>query len=509
MNSIKIPMKKILLLSLIFFQFSLLSAQDITDGVRYSSGKLDGTARFVSMGGAFTSLGGDLSAINLNPAGSAVFLTNQAAFSFDLSTYKNETDYINGHDSYRNNDLSLNQAGAVFVFNNYDEDATVTRFSLGINYNQSNSFDNRYRATGRSGETIGDYFLDLAQGVPLDLFTLRAGESLADLYAYLGSSAQDFGNTRLQTAYLGYETFLFDPLNPDDMDNTSYYSNISGDNFDHFYERYEKGMNGKVSFNGSVAIEDKFYIGLNLNSHLIDFRQTVIMNESIPGSSTIKEVNFGNFLDTKGEGFSMQIGGIARLGDMFRVGVSYESPTWYRISEETSQILRTVHTEHGELIANPRVTNIFPTYSLRTPGKVNVGVSSIFGDKGLISLDYSYKDYSNIKYTSRGFGEINSMMSDELQAVSTFSAGGEYRFGKFSLRAGFRYEDSPYKDKSIGNLTGYSAGLGYNFGSIQLDFAYDLAKRENDDSLLYTGFSNTANVKNTLSSYVLTLAFPF
>ena len=36
-----------------------------------------GSARFQSMGGAFGALGGDLSAININPAGSAVFIDNQ------------------------------------------------------------------------------------------------------------------------------------------------------------------------------------------------------------------------------------------------------------------------------------------------------------------------------------------------------------------------------------------------------------------------------------------------
>ena len=41
-----------------------------------------GSARFQSMGGAFGALGGDLSAININPAGSAVFIDNQYELSF-------------------------------------------------------------------------------------------------------------------------------------------------------------------------------------------------------------------------------------------------------------------------------------------------------------------------------------------------------------------------------------------------------------------------------------------
>jgi long-subunit fatty acid transport protein len=44
---------------------------------------------------------------------------------------------------------------------------------------------------------------------------------------------------------------------------------------------------------------------------------------------------------------------------------------------------------------------------------------------------------------------------------------------------------SPYKKQNdIGDLTGYSGGLGYNFGSTKLDLSYAYAKEiRNKDSL--------------------------
>ncbi len=501
-------MKKILLIISLFFCVSAIKAQDITDAVRYSLDELDGTARFVSMGGAFGALGGDMSAIKLNPASSAVFLTNQATFSLNMGAYENKTSYLNEENSYRNNNLDLNQGGVVFVFNNYDETATVSRMSFGISYDRTNSFQNRFKAAGQSNETVSDRFLNFAQGVPLGYFIPSNGQSLDGLYSKLGSEEDFFNNNRLQTAYLGYEAYLFDPVDPEDIGNTAYESNVSGNTFNHFYENYERGMNGKISFNGGVALNDQFYLGLNLNSHHIDFRQTSIINEGIPGNSKISEINFGNYLDTKGDGFSMQIGGIARIGDMMRVGLTYESPTWYRISKETSQFLRTKHTEFGEIIVNPQVVNVYPNYSMRTPGRVNASVASVFGNSGLISFDYSYRDYSNTKFTSGRFDAENQEIKDELQAVSTFRVGGEYKIKDFSLRAGYRYEETPYKNKMIGNLIGYSAGLGYNFGGVQIDFAYAWSKRDYNKDLLHTGFSNQAEIKNTLSNYVLTFVFP-
>lgn len=501
-------MKKLFLILMSLLPISWLGAQNITDATRFNMEDLQGSARLMSMGGAFGALGGDVSAIKLNPASSAVFLNNEVAFSFDLSAYKNNTHFEDGSLSYHNNDVDLNQAGVVFVFNNYDESATVSRLSFGITYDKVKSFDNRFKARGTSNETIGDMFLDYAQGVPLDLFTPRSGETLDDLYDYLGYANEGFNNNRLQAAYLGYEAFLFDAVNPNDMNNVDYVSNVGGSSFDHFYEQYEKGLNGKVSFNGGLAIEDRFYLGLNLNSHFIDFRQTTIANERINGNSAIKEINYGNYLDTKGSGFSFQLGGIARLGDMFRVGLTYESPTWYSIKDETSQILRTQHETVGEIYVDPMVINVYPRYSLRTPSKYTGSIAAVFGENGLLSFDYSYKDYAKTKFTSDGFAPVNQDISDNLQAVSTFRAGGEYRLDNLSLRAGFRYETSPYKDNTLGDLQGYSAGLGYDFGSLAIDFGYAWSKRDFNLDLIHTNYSEKADIKNTLSNYVLTLSFP-
>lgn len=502
-------MKKIILIiGIVFFCAESVKAQNITDALRYGSDRLDGTARFMSMGGAFGALGGDMSALKVNPAGSAVFMANQAAFTFDVSAYKNKVSYMEESLDYKNNDVDLNQAGAIFVFNNANEADAISRLSFGVTYDRTNSFDNRFRAQGISNESVSDMFMDFAQGVPLDLLTPMSGESLDDLYGYLGSGNEGFNNNRLQTAYLGYEGFLFDAVDPDDMQNTDYVSNVTGNSFDQVYEQYERGTNAKLGFNGGIAIKDQFYFGLNLNSHIIDFKQTLFINEMVSGNSPIQEINYGNYLDTRGSGFSFDIGGIARVGDMFRVGASYSSPTWYSIREETSQILRTYHRDQGEVIVNPYVVNVYPRYSLRTPGKATGSIAAVFGGSGLISFDYSYQDFSNTKYSSNGFKEVNASMADNLQAVSTYRIGGEYRIKSLSLRGGFRYEDSPYKDDTMGDLTGYSAGLGYDFGGIKIDFAYDLAKRDYNAELLQTGYTNQASIKNSLSSYVLSLVFP-
>ena len=64
---------------------AISSAQNINEALRYGTENLQGTARFQAMGGAFGALGGDLSSLNINPAGSAVF--NNSLFTISGSNY--------------------------------------------------------------------------------------------------------------------------------------------------------------------------------------------------------------------------------------------------------------------------------------------------------------------------------------------------------------------------------------------------------------------------------------
>ena len=113
----KIAMKRhlsfILLLSC-----ALVSAQNINDVLKYSTEDLQGTARYQGMGGAFGALGGDLSALNINPAGSAVFNNTLITFSGTYYNTDNQANYFGTRTSSNVGDTNINQVGGVFVFNN-------------------------------------------------------------------------------------------------------------------------------------------------------------------------------------------------------------------------------------------------------------------------------------------------------------------------------------------------------------------------------------------------------
>ena len=126
-------MKKYISLFAITLCFSAMQAQEVSDAYRYAQDNLNGTARFRAMGGAFGALGGDLSAINVNPAGSVVFANNQISVTASNFNTTNKSNYFGKETSEINNSLDLNQAGAVFVFENTHEDNDWKKLSIAIN----------------------------------------------------------------------------------------------------------------------------------------------------------------------------------------------------------------------------------------------------------------------------------------------------------------------------------------------------------------------------------------
>lgn len=491
---------------------SSVMAQDITDALRYSRDEVQGTARFRSMSGAFGALGGDLSAVSINPAGSSVFTNSHASISVSNISTKNDITYFNGTNSSSESNFDLNQTGAVFIFKNRDVNSPWKKFALGVAYDKTSDFDNSWSARGinTNSGTIGNYFLDNAQGLRLDQISALDGESLSAAYSEI-NRAYGYSN---QQGFLGYESYILEPLSDTD-ENTQYSSNIVGNNFDQEYTYAATGYNGKFSFNASTQLGDHLYLGVNLNSHFINYDKFTDLQEtnSNPGS-LVNSVRFQNSLSTSGSGFSFQVGAIGKINEELRVGLSYNSPTWYNISEETTQYLGTVRNEGSSnltQIIDPLVVNVFPDYKLQTPGKITGSIAYIFGSSGLISFDYSRKDYGNAKFKPTSdayFSTQNDVISNDLKGASTYRLGGEYRIKQVSLRGGYRFEESPYEDDSFyGDLNGFSFGLGYNFGNVKLDLAYDYAQRDYNQQLYSVGLTDAAHLKSKNSSVLLTLGF--
>tara|TARA_R110002033_G_scaffold29812_5_gene66538 strand:+ start:2731 stop:4257 length:1527 start_codon:yes stop_codon:yes gene_type:complete len=506
-------MKKLLMLSIGLLSSSYILAQDITDAVRYSMDEIQGTARFRAMSGAFGALGGDLSSININPASSAIFNNSEASLSLGLFNKKNDITYFNGQNSSSNSNVDLNQLGAAFVFKNVNSNSKWKKFSLSIAYDRSADFDDEWVANGTNTNSIDSYFLTYANNSDIQFSTLKLfpGENIEDAYADIGSLQNGYS---IQQAFLGYWSGILDPENLDDDTNdyeTNYISNVASGNFNQNYLYASNGYNGKLAFNFAADYDDKLFFGINLNSHFINYEKFTRLRETNTNSgSVVNNIGFENLLLTTGSGFSFQLGTIAKITNDFRVGLSYNSPTWYRISDELTQGINSNNAD-PEINYISSITNIYEEYKLQTPGKVTGSIAYIFGKNGLISFDYSVKDYTNSKFkptTDVFFSSLNNQISNELTSSASYKLGGEYRYKQVSFRGGYHFEESPYKNNDFyGDLDGYSFGLGYNFGNFNLDLAYSQSQRDINHQLYNVGLTDTASVQSKYSDFILTLGF--
>lgn len=485
------------------------SAQNINEALRYTTQNLQGTARFQAMGGAFGALGGDMSSLNINPAGSAVF--NNSLITISGSTYdtKNKASYFGNSIDTKTNDLDINQIGAVFVFKSTNSNSDWQKFSLALNYDVVNNFDNEYFVSGNSNQGIDNYFLNFAGGTPFGSILLQDGEFLEEAYLDIGSN-QGF---RTQQTFLGYYGGILDPISEDD-DNTDYISNATYNSVNQDFLRRTAGYNSKFTFNMSSQFKETIYMGASLNFHNVLYTKYDQFTESgYDSSSEIQNTSFDSYLSTEGSGFSFSLGAIAKLNEYVRLGGSYQSPTWYRLNDDFSQRINSDLADSEINFIDFNIVNLFDTYTIKTPSKLTGSLAMVFAKNGLLSFDYGFQDYSKSELrptNDSSFQTVNNQISSELGSVSTFRLGGEYRIAQVSLRAGYRFEQSPYANgNTIGDLNAVSAGIGYNFGGSKLDFALGHSQQDINEQLFDSGTTTPAIINRINTNATLSYTINF
>lgn len=490
-------MKKLLSIIIAGLSFSAIQAQETTaeDALRYAVENLNGSARFRAMGGAFGAVGGDLSSINQNPAGSIFF--NNNIFTVTGSNYnsKNISRYYGTTRNENDNSLDLNQAGVVFVFKNTNPKDDWKKFTIAANYENNNNFNNSIYSAGINPyNSIDKYFLRFANGLPQE-----GGITLQTLeQAYF----EDL-NFIDQQAFLGYQAYIFNPVS-NDLQNSTYVSNVPTSN--NFYQdnyTISTGYDGKLTINFATSYKDRLFLGINLNYHYTDIIKTTSVYESydtVDSSIGLQSVQFDTETHTFGNGYSFNLGAIVKATEGLRLGLAYQSPTWYRLEDEQRQAVIANCPDCGAsqnpVYFNPGITMAYKPYTIQTPGKWTGSIAYVFGKKGLLSIDTSMKDYSSTKFRPKDeYAGLNSYMNNILDNAIEVRVGGEYKYKEYSFRAGYHFDQSPYKvDQTFGDLTGYSGGLGYTFGDSRIDLAYSYDHRNFNYTFLSSGLTDPARV---------------
>lgn len=421
----------------------IMSQSDVA--LLFSLEENNGTARYTAMSGAFGALGGDMSAGDVNPAGLAVFKDSRVSATFGLRKNDLLASYTGNSGGFEDDFFNLHQAGGVLVFDG-NNNSNWSKFALGVNYTLARDFNNFYNVEGNSGNS--------------DIEILEFSERVVNL---------------LDDPFLN-----FDGDNSNDiLYNTSDYQ---------FFENATSGQNEKFTFTLAAKYNENLYLGLSIIAHNVNsFQRTLFEHGGSDDNGNTLDASYLQELRTFGEGIGASFGAIFKPSHETRFGITYQTPIWYNLTDEFFDDLEISLSNTNDLFFLVNDLGI-ADYEFTTPSRFTGSFAYLFGKEGLVSVDYTYKDYQNIKLRPQGdFSEVNRDISQNLKGSSQFKVGAEWRFDKISLRGGYFYEESPFEDAlDSDNIEGYSAGLGIKLGkNTRLDLAYQNRKN--------TGVYNFAN----------------
>jgi len=485
---------------------SLSKAQYIEDAMRFSQTERGSTARFKAIGNASTSLGGDLSSITGNPAGLGFFNSSDVGFSLNYFNDKNDSKYYGTSTSSQSEKFAFDQAGVVFnmpVRGNAYRSSGWLNFNVGVGYAKTNDFNSNFNFEGENNTSSYTNFLTEATDPVFEDWGVNSWLLEVDPDNYYYTSASE--------SLTNYQK------NTDIRSGSQYQTNFAfGANYNN--QLYVGASIGIAGF--SYRSERRFdefgdtksaseFLAINPNSNFLRPENAGLLNAPYT-------LSFSSTQKTNGTGFNGTAGLIYRPDNIFQIGFSATTPTWYVVTDDynmffDSWIDPTDNTETAEYHPNEEV--YYEEYNLRTPYRLNAGVSAKF-ENGLVSADVEYVDYTSMRITTNNQAndsQSTDIINSEYKGAANFRVGGEYRLTPdFLLRAGYNYQGNPYQQISSTKQT-VSAGLGYRISNVYLDLTYLNSTQE----LGYTPYQSAtfptdpATVKNSQDHVLLTFGLKF
>ncbi len=484
-------MKKKMLLAAAVTVCGLAQAQDIYKMEMFSGADLNGTARFVGMGGSMGAIGADISTMSTNPAGIGLFRRSEVSGTASLNVQTNARDCMDRSKTK----LSLDQMGFVYAVKMDDECRFV---NFGFNYRKHRNLKNYI---GTSAFTNG-----LSQTWQMMDLTYVNG--------YLDLDNRDDRELTTPLTLLGYDTKMLEPqIGPDGK--VTGYDAVQAERYN--YQRVQWGGVQEYDFNLSCNLSDQIFLGMTLGVYNVDLHSGVRYGESIydpaGGDGTYPYI-MEQREHMSGSGVDFKMGVILRPFEMgsFRVGAYVHSPIFYRLKSDQYLVMESpFEDEINNHTTLPYTTrDIDPgrnEYKLQTPWRFGISLGGTLANCLALNAEYEYRDYSTntVRYPYTfdefdyfGDGEkdyaLKREAKDYLKGVSTIRLGVELRLpGNTYMRAGYNHETTPFKKSAflnqfttsssyyyscttdyvnLSHLNRWTGGLGYRFGKVNLDLAY-------------------------------------
>ena len=554
-------MKKIFVLAALVAGFMPAAAQETYENAKIAQEDLNGTARYVGMGGAMEALGADISTISTNPAGIGLFRKSVINLSFGLVSQDGVSSVMGGNKT----NASFDQAG--FVYSGRTGKSSF--LNLAFNFHKSRNFnqilsaaaDLQNASLNKLTYNKGVNELVYPQKPGVDMLVKNADGVVVDYNHQPDFSKYPYSSCNQLDDMLanGYNWATF--TDPDGKESHEW---TYDDAMRYQFDRATRGYIGEYDFNISGNINNRVYLGLTVGLHDVHYKHYSEYTDFMHTASMTRDYSLTVCDDREitGTGFDVKAGIIVRPVEAspFRIGLSVSTPTFYelRSSNYTYIVDSDNNTMSSRQIndANNGRTNY--KFKMYTPWKFGFSMGHTIGTQVALGLSYEYADYGAIdtrtitgEYYDNYYGTrstesrsdkaMNTHTENTLKGVHTLKVGAEFKPDKdIALRIGYNYVSPMYKkegfkDGSLDSPGTYTAsatdftnwegthrltvggGYTYDHFNVSLAYQYSTTKGTFYPFMSYTDahFYECDNivggqeVKNNRHQLLLTLGYTF
>ena len=452
-------------------------AQETYENTRLIDNDLNGTARYVGMGGAMEALGADISTMSSNPAGIGLFRKSKVDLSLGLVSQQDATKF----NSLDKTNASFDQLGFVYVLNK----TSNSGFNVGFNYHKSRNFDQILGAANT---------------------LTNASQNKLTYQKYRNKIFTD------------KKSMTYNQIDGLYMDNLLYnkdagkYYNYPATGY--LYNEENKGYISEYDVSLSGNINNRVYLGLTFGLHDVHYRNYSEYTENfVANADKIPGLTLNDNREITGTGYDVKFGAIFRPFDenAFRVGVYVNTPTWYDLTT----------SNYSAMTDGTTTVPTRESYDFRvdTPWKFGLSLGHTINNVVALGATYEYADYSTMStrikdggYFDSWYGTyyesshkddaMNAHTKATLKGVHTLKLGAEFKvMPEWSVRLGYNYLSAMFnedgaKNGSIASPGSYYAsstsfvnwkdtnrftcGVGYAHKNFNVDLAYQYSAQNGE-----------------------------
>lgn len=455
---------------------SIAQAQDtyLTDRLT-ATDDIDGTARFVGMGGALGALGADISAISSNPAAIGLYRKSDIALTFGAYIPQKTNGWSSSHDRANFEKLaraSFDQMG--FVWSMKVNDESLNYLNIAFNYQKKANYNMGFYADN----------LNLNGLSQMDLLSELATEGYDTDYNLTGMAIDN--------------EFL-------SKDDKGYYNPYRGQ--EAYYTRHQRGAMQAYDLNFSFNIRNRVYVGATLGMENGNYYSWSSYSElSQDANGQLGDYTLYNDRKVDARGINAKFGMIVRPAENcpFRIGLTLETPTWYRMKQSTLYDLT-----DDVLHQRTKPLESYIEYTARTPWRGRLSLGSTVENFLAWGIEYEFANMAKTRmgypsYDNDGYHNffantkdhsMNQLTERVMRGQHTLRVGLEAKpVDAVAIRVGYnfvsnRYKKNPTLDQynldsksmnyytstdymTLGAANIFTFGLGFKHKKFYADLAY-------------------------------------